>query len=310
MASDQMKAVRIHDYGAPEVLQVEEVPKPHPGDGQVLVQVHTAGVNPADWKIRSGMFRQYNQLPLPWTPGLEGSGTVAELGNGITNLKVGQAVFGTFSAAYAEFAVANAADLQPNPENLSFEEAASIPVGALTAWGSVIDTAQVQPGQKVLIHGAVGGVGLYALQLARWKGAHTIATTSGKNVELAKKLGAEQVIDYTTTRFETVVHDLDAVIDTVGGDLHERSLKVLRPGGIFVTVAGRLAPDFGKDHGVRATNGGRASAADLAQITQLIEAGKIKPVVGKVFRLDQVQQAHELSQTGHGTGRILLEIVG
>jgi NADPH:quinone reductase-like Zn-dependent oxidoreductase len=308
MAKDTMKAARIHDYGGPERLQVEEAPKPHPGEGQVLIRVYAAGVNPADWKFASGAFRQFNPLPMPWTPGLEGSGVVAESGPGATGFKVGQAVFGPFQAAYAEYALAAASDLQAKPDRLSFEEAATIPVGALTAWGAVVDTAGVQSGQKVLIHGAAGGVGVFALQLAKWKGAHTLATTSAANAEFARELGAEQAIDYAAVRFETVVHDLDAVIDTVGGDLHERSLKVLRPGGVFVTVAGRLAPDHGKAQGVRAVNAGRTAVSNLTEITRLIAAGQIRPVVGKVFPLEQVRQAFELSQTGHGRGRIVLKI--
>ncbi len=160
----------------------------------------------------------------------------------------------------------------------------------------------------MLIQGATGGVGLYALQLVRWKGAHAIATTSTGNIGLARTLGAEDVIDYTATRFETVVHDLDAVIDTVGGDIPERAIKVLRPGGILVTVASQLPPDLGKAAGVRAINAGRAPTSNLKQIAELMKTGQLKPVVGKVFKLEEVRQSHELSQTGHGRGRIILQI--
>ncbi|HEX7976430.1 MAG TPA: NADP-dependent oxidoreductase [Anaerolineales bacterium] len=305
-----MKAVRIHDYGGPEVLEVEEVPRPQPGEGQVQIRVYAAGVNPADWKMRAGLMKQFRPLPMPWTPGLEGAGIVSEVGPGVTQFQVGQAVFGAFQATYAEYAVAPVTQIVLKPDSLTFEQAASIPVGALTAWGAVIDTAQVQPGQRVLVHGATGGVGLYALQLVHWKGAHAIATTSTANIELARTLGAEQVIDYTKEWFEMLVHDLDAVIDTVGGDLHQRSLKVLRLGGILVTVAGRLPADLGKAEGVRATSAGRASEASLEQIVRLVEAGQLKPVVGKVFTLAEARQAHELSQTGHGRGRIILKIAG
>lgn len=308
MTEDRMKAVQIQDYGGPEVLEVKEISRPHPGEGQVQIRLYAAGVNPADWLFRAGFLKEYVPLSMPWIPGAEGAGTVTEVGPGVTQFRVGQEVFGVFPATYAEYAVAPVTDIQLKPDNLTFEQAASIPMGALTAWGAVVDTAKVEPGQRVLIHGAAGGVGLYALQLVNWKGAHSIATTSAGNVELARSLGAEQVIDYNAAPFETLVHDLDAVIDTAGGDLPERSLKVLRPGGIVVSVAGPLAPDMGKALGVRAAGAGRAPAANLAQITRLVEEGQLKPVVGKTFRLDEARQAQELSQTRHGRGRILLRI--
>jgi NADPH:quinone reductase-like Zn-dependent oxidoreductase len=303
-----MQAVQIQDYGGAEALQIVEVPIPQPGEGQVLVQLRAAGVNPADWKMRGGAYRQFMPLTMPWTPGLEGAGAVSAIGPGVTEFQPGQAVFGTFSASYAEYALAAAQDLQPKPENLTFEQAATIPVGALTAWGAVVDTAQVQAGQRVLVQGAAGGVGVYALQLVRWKGAHAIATASTRNLDLLRSLGAEEVIDYTTTRFETVVHDLDVFIDTLGGDTPERAIKVLRPDGILVTVAGRLPPEFGKAAGVRAVNAGRASASNLEQISSLFQSGQLKAVVGKVFKLEEARQAHELSQTGHGSGRIILQM--
>jgi NADPH:quinone reductase-like Zn-dependent oxidoreductase len=258
--------------------------------------------------MRGGAYRQFMPLTMPWTPGLEGAGTVSAIGSGVTEFKPGQAVFGTLSAAYAEYALAAVQDLQPKPENLTFEQAATIPVGALTAWGAVIDTAQVQAGQRVLIQGAAGGVGVYALQLVHWKGAHAIATASKGNLDLLRTLGADEVIDYSSTRFETVVHDLDAFIDTLGGDTPERAIKVLRPDGILVTVAGRLPPEFGKAAGVRAVNAGRASASNLEQISSLFQSGQLKAVVGKVFKLEEARQAHELSQTGHGSGRIILQM--
>ena len=184
-----MKAIQIQDYGGPEVLETVEVPIPHPGKDQVQIQIHAAGVNPADWKMRAGYYKQFRQVPMPWIPGLEGAGVVTEVGPGVTQFKVGQAVFGVFSGAYAEYAIAPVSDIQPKPDSLTFEEAASISMGALTAWGAVIDTVQVQAGQRVLVHGGAGGVGLYAVQFARWKGAHVIATSSAANAEQQKKPG-------------------------------------------------------------------------------------------------------------------------
>ena len=307
MSSGKMHAIQIEDYGGPEMLKLVEMSIPQPGEGQVQIRLHAAGVNPADWKFRAGYMKQWAPLQMPWTPGLEGAGVVAALGAGVSQLREGQAVFGPMPGAYAEYAIAPAGDLQIKPDRLSFEEAASVPVGALTAWGALIDTAGVQPGQRVLVHGAAGGVGLYVVQLARWKGAQVIGTASTANQDFVRSLGAE-AIDYTQGPFEQAVHDVDVVIDTVGGDLPQRSLQVLRTGGSLVTVAGRLAEDFGKAQGIRATGAGRAPAARLKEITRLIEEGEVKPQVYKVFPLAEARQAHELSQTCHGRGRIVLHI--
>lgn len=308
MTNDKMKAVLIHKYGGPEELLLVETTRPHPGAGQVQIRLHAAGVNPADWKMRAGLMQQFRPVPMPWTPGLEGAGTVSELGPGVTQFRVGQPVFGSFQGAYAEYAVAPVSDIQPKPESLTFEQAASIPVGALTAWGAVIDTAQVQAGQHVLVQGAAGGTGVYALQLAKWRGAHTIGTASTANLDLLRELGAGQVIDYTKEMFETQVHDLDVVVDTVGGDLPQRSLSVLRPTGLLVTIAGRLPPQFNPPEGIRVLPAGRAPVSILAQVARLIEEGKLTPVVGQIFDLGQASQAQELSHTGHGRGRIILRI--
>jgi NADPH:quinone reductase-like Zn-dependent oxidoreductase len=254
------------------------------------------------------MYKQFWPLHFPWTPGIDGAGTVEAVGANVSQFKKGQAVFGVVTGGYAEYALAQANDIQRKPENISFEEAASIPVGALTAWAAVIDTANVQAGQRVLVHGGAGGVGLYAVQLAHWKGAHVTATASARNLEFVRSLGAENVIDYSTTRFEDVLKDMDAVIDTVGGDLPERSFKVLRPGGIFVTVAARLPEDAGKAQNIRAVSAGRAPSENLKKIAELVASGQLKPVAGTLFQLGEAQKAQELSQAGHGRGRIILEI--
>lgn len=271
------------------------------------MRLHAAGVNPADWKLRAGYMKQYRPVPMPWRPGLEGAGLVEELGPGVTQFKKGDAVYGPMQGAYAEYAVAAAGELQPKPARLNYEEAASVPVGALTAWGSVIDTANVQSGQRVLVQGAAGGVGLFAVQLALWKGAQVFGTTSAPNVAFVRSLGA-QAIDYSAGPFEQKVQDVDAVIDTVGGDLPQRSLKVLRRGGIFVTVAAQVPQDFGQAEGIRFSRGGRASPERLKDISQLIEEGRLRAEVYKVFPLAEARQAQELSQTGHGRGRIVLRI--
>ncbi len=308
MSNNTMQVIQVHDYGGPEVLQLEQAPIPQPQAGRVLVRIYAAGVNPADWKFRAGLSRNYRPLTFPWIPGLEGAGTVEALGEGVSTFHAGQAVFGPMQNSYAEFAVVDAGNLQPKPENLTFNAAAAVPIGALTAWGALIDGAKVQPGWRVLVHGAAGGVGLFVVELARWKGAHVIGTASTHNLEFVRSLGAEQVIDYNALNFEDVLNDLDVVIDTVGGDLPERSMKVLRREGVFVTVAARVTPEMGLPHGLRVVRGGRTAIENLEQIGELLAAKKIWPVVGAVFALAQAPQAQALSQTGHGHGRIVLHV--
>jgi len=308
MSNKTMQTVQAQDYGGPEVLVPTQVPLPEPNADQVLIQLIAAGVNPADWKIRSGYFKQFMPLQFPWTPGLEGAGIIQTVGANVTGLQKGQAVYGIVNGGYAEYALAQAGDIQPKPDSITFEEAASLPVGVLTAWAAVIDTANVQTGQQVLVHGGAGGVGAYAVQLARWKGAHVTATASAKNVQFVRSLGAENVIDYNANRFEDIVKDVDVVIDTVGGDLPDRSFQVIRSGGIFVTVAGRLAEDAGKVQNIRAASAGRAPTENLKKINELLETKQLKPVFGPLFPLEQARQAQELSQTGHGRGRIILQM--
>jgi len=303
-----MQAIQAHDYGEPEVLRFEKTLRPQPNADQVLIRLKAAGVNPADWKYRAGLYKQFMPLQFPWTPGLEGSGVIEAVGANVTTLKKGDEVYGLVAGGYAEYALALANEMQLKPTGLTFEQAAALPMGALTAWGAVIETARVETGQRVLVHGAAGGVGAYTVQLAHWKGAQVTGTASAANLEFVQSLGAENVIDYNETRFETILNDMDAVIDTVGGDLPERSLQVIRPGGIFVTIAARLAEDAGKEQNIRAVSGRRASAENLKQISELIEAKQLKPVTGPVFPLTEAQKAQELSQTGHGRGRIILQI--
>ena len=308
MSSLTMKAIRAHDYGDADMLVFEQAPRPEPKADEVLIRVKAAGVNPADWKYRSGAYKQFMPLQFPWTPGLEGSGSIEAVGTNVTSFKRGDEVYGIVTSGYAEYALAQANEIKPKPVSLTFEEAASLPIGVLTAWGALIDSAKVEAGQHVLVHGAAGGVGAYVVQLARWRGAHVTGTASASNLEFVRALGAENMIDYSAAPFETVVHDMDVVIDTVGGDIPERSFHVLRPGGIFVTVAARLAEDAGKAQNITALSGRRASAENLKQISELIEAKQLKPVTGMVFPLADARQAHELSQTGHGRGRIVLHV--
>lgn len=306
MSNEKMYAVRIHEYGGLDKLVLDQTPRPHPQDDQVLIRVIAAGVNPADWKMRAGYFKEFVPLQMPWTPGVDAAGIVEAIGADVETFQPGQAVFGIVNGGYAEYAVANAADVRVKPKHLTFEEVASVPLGALTAWGAMMDTANVQQGQRVLIHGGAGGVGAYAVQLAKWKGALVTATASTRNADVVKSLGADTVLDYTTTKFEDVARGMDIVIDTVGGDLMERSFRVLKPNGIFVTVTAFLAPDAAKGHNVRAVSAGRAATEHLKTIAELLETKKLVPIVGPRYTLEDARQAQELSQTGHGRGRIVL----
>src|SRR6266487_589209 len=224
MSEDTMRTVHFYAYGGPEQLVMEHVPRPEPEAGEVLVHVYAAGVNPIDWKIRKGFFKDVRPVPLPFTPGSELAGTVEALGPGVTAFEIGQAVYGRGAkGAYADYAVVPTDSLAHKPHNISFDQAASVPVGARTAWIALFSLADLQPGQRILVHGAAGGVGNYAVQLARWKGAHVIGTASFNNLEFVRSLGAETVIDYNATPFEEVAHDLDVVVDTVGGETQDRS---------------------------------------------------------------------------------------
>ena len=311
MANETMKAARFHEYGPPQNLVVEEVDRPQPGPGQLLVRVRAAGVHPFDWKVRQGLVQQYMPIPLPHIPGIDFAGVVDEIGPDVTGFTRGDSVFGGASATYGEYALASAGAVAVKPARLSFTEAAAVPVSAATAWSAVIDVAEVQSGQSVLIHGGAGGVGMFAVQLAKWKGGTVTATTSSANVDFVKSLGADRVIDYTTTRFEDVVRDQDVVVDTVGGELMDRSWAVLKKGGILVEVAAQPSEEASKEHGVRLGMAqGQPTTELLTEIGRLIDEGRLKVEVGKVFPLENAADAHALSETGHGRGRIVLEVAG
>src|SRR5437879_2452830 len=223
-----MKAVRIHAFGGPDVLRLEEVPKPKPKPEELLVRVYAAGVNPVDWKIREG---RLGKIPLPAIVGSDFSGEVEALGAETKDFHVGAAVFGVVgegSGSYAEYAVAPVSQVTEKPQGLSHFEAAALPIASLTAWQALFDTADLARGQKVLIHAAAGGVGHFAVQFAKWKGAYVIGTASAQHVEFVRLLGADEVIDYRRVRFDEVVRDVDVVFDTIGGDTQERSWEVLK----------------------------------------------------------------------------------
>jgi NADPH:quinone reductase-like Zn-dependent oxidoreductase len=304
----EMTAIRFHEYGPPEVLRVESVERPQPGAGELLVCVRAAGVNPIDWKIRAGYLQQFMPLDLPYVPGIDLAGTVEEVGDEVDGFAAGDEVFGRGSGTYAELAVAPAVSLARKPAGVGFEEAATLGVGGVTAWVGLFDIARLEPGQRVLVHGGAGGVGSLAVQLARWKGAHVIATAGAANAEHVRALGADEVIDYSATRFEDAVHGVDVVFDTVGGEVTDRSWAALARGGILVVIASMPDAETAASHGVR-TSGVQAPQATshiLEKLGGLVESGEVKPQVGQVFPLAEAAAAHAASQTGHGRGRIVL----
>lgn len=305
-----MRAARFHDYGPPSVLVVDLVPRPVPKEGEVLIRVHTAGVNAIDWKLRAGYLQAYMPLELPVAPGLDVAGTVEQVGSGVTAFAVGDDVFGRGVGTYAEYAVGKVATLAHIPDGVSFDQAATLHVGGVVSWVGLFDVAHVEPGQRVLIHGGAGGVGSIAVQLAHWKGAHVIATTSTANVEYVQSIGADEVVDYTTVAFEEVVHDVDVVYDTVGGEATGRSWSTLKPGGIMVVIAGMPDADAAAAHGVRVANVAQPDVTTpvLDELVALVASGELVPQVGATYPLEEAAHAQAASETGHGRGRIVIHV--
>lgn len=304
-----MKAIRIHEFGGPEVLRYEDIPESQPGPGEVRIRVFAAGVNPIDWKIRRG----YMELPLPMTVGSDVAGVVDAVGQGVDSFQPEDEVFGKASAGqggYAEYTIVNSTQIAQKPKSIGFIESAAIPTAGLAAWQSLFDIAGLERGQTVLIHGAAGGVGSFAVQFAKWKGAYVIGTASSKNTEFLKGIGCDEVIDYRNQQFEEIVSNLDVVLDTIGGDTLERSWSVLKPGGFLVTTVASIPEDTPQKHGVRAERlMTQADGKELAQIAAIIDERKIKPIVTTVLPLADAQKAHEMSESGHTRGKIVLRIV-
>jgi NADPH:quinone reductase-like Zn-dependent oxidoreductase len=310
MSTKTIHAIRIHDYGDANQLKLEQIPQPEPQEGEVLVRVYAAGVNPVDWKLRAGWMKNFRPSTFPYVPGADLAGVVEKVGSGVTSFQAGQEVFGRSSqGSYTEYGIAPANTLALKPKSLSFDEAATIPVGATTAWQGLFDHGNLQSGQRVLILGGAGGVGLFAVQFAHWKGAHVISTASTRNVDFVRSLGAETVIDYTKAHVEDEVHDIDLVFDTVGGATLATAWPTLKRGGTLVSIAGQ--PDAGKarELGVRTANfSAQVTSELLSTFARLIDEGQIKTFVGATFPLSEAGKAQELSQSGHGRGRIVLHI--
>ncbi|OGX82852.1 NADP-dependent oxidoreductase [Hymenobacter coccineus] len=317
-----MKAVRIHAFGGPEVLQIEDVARPVPAADEILIEVYASGVNPTDWAIRQGgnaVLRPY--LTLPMTLGWDAAGIVAATGSGVTAFQVGDAVYGEpdfpGSGSYAEYCVSKANQFAHKPKSLRFNEAAGVPLAGLTAWTALFAHGQLRAGQRVLIQGASGGVGSFAIQFAKAKGAYVIGLASAGNLAYLTQLGADEVIDYRSQQFEELVRDVDVVFEASPLRDNEERLKavtVLKEGGILVSVN----VDLPYNEAVLAALAKKQAKGELAanqprqdwltEIAQLIDAGKVKVFVSRVFPLEQVAEAHRESETWHVRGKLILEI--
>jgi NADPH:quinone reductase-like Zn-dependent oxidoreductase len=309
-----MRAIGQDTLGGPEVLKVVEIDRPEPGFSEVLVRVHAAGVNPTDWWHRAtGGLLGGQPIPLGW----DVSGVVEEVGLGVTMYRPGDEVFGMPrlpqpGGTYAEFITSPSRHLARKPAGISHVEAAALPLAGLTAWQSLVDTADVRPGQRVLVHAAAGGVGHLAVQIAKARGAYVIGTARSPKHDFLRGVGADEVIDYTQTDFVTAARDIDVVLDTIGGEYGTRSLRTLRPGGIVVSIASPAEASLAavaEQRGLRAgftmvepDNGG------LKEIAALIEAGKLRVHVDTVLPLEEAGKAHEIGEAGRTTGKIVLTV--
>ncbi len=302
-APEKMRAVEIRQTGA---LTVETRPVPRPGPGEVLVKVRAAGVNPVDWKSAG------RRVGL--VAGTDVSGTIDTLGEGVTGWKVGDPVLGfaRISGSYAEYAVVPVTLLGRKPKSLSFEEAAGIPIAAETAYRSLHETAKIARGQTVLIHGAAGGVGSAAVQIAKAAGAHVIGTASADNHDFLRSLGAEQVIDYRSQRFENVVKDIDVVLNTANAETNMRSIAVVKPGGVLVSIVGppnAVACAAAKIRCGRPDRATGPSVADiLERVAELADAGKLKVPVQEVFSMEDAGKAWQKSRAGHARGKLIIKV--
>ncbi|MET3548354.1 NADPH:quinone reductase-like Zn-dependent oxidoreductase [Paenibacillus favisporus] len=336
MSIDTMKAIRLHEFGGPEVLRYEEAPLPELKPGEVLVRVHAVGMNPPDWYLRDG----YKSLPPEWRPpvpfpiilGSDVSGVVEAVATDVKDFSVGDEVFGMVrfpsfgeSAAYAEYVAAPASDLALKPAGIDHVHAAGAPMAGLTAWQFLIDLGHNEPnplqpemhrpvpldGKTVLVNGAAGGVGHFAVQLAKWKGAHVIAVASGSHESFLRELGADEFIDYTKSLPEDVVHDMDLVLDTLGGPTTGRFLRTLKRGGaLFPVFLGFSDADEAAKLGVTVSmTQVRSNGPQLAELGRLLDAGTVRAAIDSTFPLADARKAHERAAGGHIQGKIVLTVV-
>ncbi|MGW5846530.1 NADP-dependent oxidoreductase [Streptomyces sp. NPDC055254] len=306
-----MRAVVVSQWGGPEVLTETELERPEPGLGEILVRVHAAGVNPVDWKTRAtGAVIPWREVPAV---GWDVSGTVEAVGPGVTMFRAGDEVFGmprfpAQAGGYAEYVTATARHFARKPAGLDHVAAAALPLASLTAWQALTDTAGLRAGQRVLVHAAAGGVGHFAVQIAKALGAYVIGTASAAKHELVRSLGADEMIDYRTADFEDVVSEVDVVIDAIGGDYGVRSLKVLRPGGHLVTLNGPEDVPADAEGFRTGWTLVEPDSAGLRAVAALVAEGKLRPVIDTVLPLADAARAHEIGERGRTTGKIVLTV--
>jgi NADPH:quinone reductase-like Zn-dependent oxidoreductase len=305
-----MKAAYIDQYGdVGQVVELGDVPRPEVQPDDVLVEIYAAGVNPVDWKIVEGHLRTARPMDFPAKLGYDMAGVVVDKGCEVSGFKVGDAVFSRVDpkrpGTFAEYVAVSEKLVAPKPENLNFAQAAAVPLAALTAWQALFENIRLEKGQKVLIHAGLGGVGSFAIQFAKHAGAEVATTVGTAHVEQARALGADRVIDYRQERFEEVLHDFDAVLDTLAGEVQSRSLAVLKPGGVLASTLGISTEKPGiRFEAVMVHSDG----AQLAEIGRLIESGAVRPVIDRTFPLDRVKEALLYSRGGHATGKIVIQV--
>jgi NADPH:quinone reductase-like Zn-dependent oxidoreductase len=307
----KMRAVVAHEYGAPDVLKLEQVQRPQLNDDEALVRVIASSVNPADPLTLSGKYAKEFGTHLPLIAGYDIAGVVEKTGANVTKLKVGDAIYGypTFGGGWADYVAVKEWEVAAKPKSLNFVEAAAVPMAALTAWQALVDVAKLQAGQTILIHGGSGGVGSFAVQIAKARGARVIATASTKNQDLLKQLGADVTVDYTKTKFEDVAKDVDAVLDPVGKETLARSYGVVKKGGIVMSLVARPDPAELQKRGIRGTGiASHADADDLSEIAHLIDSGKIKPIVTEILPLTDAVKAQQQAATHHTRGKVVLRV--
>lgn len=310
-----MKAIMIDTYGGKEQLKERQTDLPVISEEQVLLEVHATSVNPIDWKVREGYLKEMLPFEFPIILGWDAAGIIAEVGENVSNFKVGDRVFTrpatTSQGTYAEFVPVDQELLAKMPEDMTYEEAAAIPLAGLTAWQCLVDFSEIKKGDKVLIHAGAGGVGNFAIQLAKSFGAYVATTASKENEAFVKSLGANQVIDYKEEEFNEILEDYDIVLDAIGGDVLEKSYQVLKEGGKLVSIAGQPSDEDAEKFGVKA---GflwlEPKGEQLQKLADLYVAGELQPVIGETFELTEqgLKKAHELSETHHARGKIVIKV--
>jgi NADPH:quinone reductase-like Zn-dependent oxidoreductase len=305
-----MQSIRIHEFGGPDVLKLEEQPTPQPLAGEILIRIHAASVNPVDYKMRNGGYVPRDQLPL--TLGRDISGVVERLGSDVSDFQVGDAVYAMLPrdrGGYAEFVALNIAGCATKPERLDHVHAAAVPLAAVTAWQGIFDHGGLAEGQRILIHGAAGGVGHFAVQLAKARGATVYSTCSEDDLDFVRGLGADEVIDYKNQRFEDIAQDIDVVFDLIAGETQDRSWSVLKEGGIIVSTLQEPSRKKAAEHKARGAHYmAEPSSSQLAEIGRLIDAGRVRVEVGSVFPLAEAAEAERTLETEHVRGKIVLDV--